>query len=1234
MIYFNRTIKRFLKLSLMAGILCLSSCATYKESYGTQTQKLFSDNEKKSEILHEFYLVGDAGNSEEPQSQNVLRSLEKRLNNAEKNSSLIILGDNIYPKGMPVKVIEERKKAEQKLDYQLSITRNYKGSTYVIPGNHDWYHGLDGLAAQKEYVNKYLNTKNAFYPKKNNPIDKVNLNDDLTLVFIDSEWFIQNWNRHPNINALSTYKTREDFFEEFRSLINKNQNKTILVFIHHPLVSNGPHGGYFSLRSHLFPAYNIPAPVFGTLINYLRKTSGGSPADIQNSYYSQLVNRLKALTQTNENVVYVSGHEHNLQYIEKDGIKQIISGSASKNEEARAIQPVSFSSGKSGYSILRAYKDGSLQVAYYGVEEKEDQLLFSHEVLPAPQKEIYTIPENKSKTIKASIYPEKVTQKSKLYKFLFGDHYRELYGLAIEANSVNLDTLYGGLTPTISGGGNQSMSLRLKNPDGKEFVMRGLKKSATQFLQTALFKDQRVKESFEDTFAETFINDFYTTSNPYTPFIVGNLSDNLTIKRTNPILFYVPKQNALGKYNALYGDALYMIEERPSDSQLDADNFGNPDAIISTDDVIKNLMKDEKYEVDADEFLKVRIFDMLIGDWDRHADQWRWSEYRKDGKIIYQPIPRDRDQVFAKIDGALLSLIKKLPPLRHMQSFKKEFPNPRWMNKSAFPLDVKFLQEKSLEEWQNMAQQVVDGISDENIERSFALLPKEIPAKTNEEIKEILKIRRSKLVAYVGDFYKELSKTIILTGTDKKDTFLIDKNDDNTVKVTYIRSKKNGDEVQSVNTYDAKNTRELWIYGLDDNDHFIVKGKNNAIKIRLIGGPNNDIYDLNNTKNVKVYDYASKNNTYTDARKSNLFLSNMYNVNQYDYRKVPLNILSVLPNAGYNPDNGLKIGFNATYTVNNFVQNPYSQKHHLKGNFAFATNGIELGYEGAFKNATNNWMFTIKADLTDSNFTQNFFGIGNETVNNDKVLGKNHNRVRMETYKVEPGYKYEGRNGGSFEISGGAESIKIEDTQHREIDTAYAHNENLYEAQQFGFGKLHYTFKNYNNKSYPTLGFGFDFEYGFKANLKEANVNHNYIDSRLNFVVPLNQKESFAFSSTLLSKIIMGNTYEFYQGAAIGGAKSLRGFREQRFIGKQSFVHSSDIRWHIGDIRQGIVPMKYGMLAGFDYGKVWAVENSNKWHNSYGAGIWLSAIETLTFNLNYFRSSEDDIITFGLGFGF
>ena len=40
------------------------------------------------------------------------------------------------------------------------------------------------------------------------------------------------------------------------------------------------------------------------------------------------------------------------------------------------------------------------------------------------------------------------------------------------------------------------------------------------------------------------------------------------------------------------------------------------------------------------------LFDLIIGDWDRHEDQWRWAE-QEDGKDeIYEPIARDRDQTF------------------------------------------------------------------------------------------------------------------------------------------------------------------------------------------------------------------------------------------------------------------------------------------------------------------------------------------------------------------------------------------------------------------------------------------------------------------------------------------------------------------------------------------------------------------------------------------------------------
>ena len=109
----------------------------------------------------------------------------------------------------------------------------------------------------------------------------------------------------------------------------------------------------------------------------------------------------------------------------------------------------------------------------------------------------------------------------------------------------------------------------------------------------------------------------------------AELADQLGISHTNPVLYYIPKQNGLKEFNSNFGDELYMVEERPADNHLDGKNFGNPSNIISTEDMMANLHKDEKYSVDEKEYMKARLFDMLIGDWDRHSDQWRWGEYKR-----------------------------------------------------------------------------------------------------------------------------------------------------------------------------------------------------------------------------------------------------------------------------------------------------------------------------------------------------------------------------------------------------------------------------------------------------------------------------------------------------------------------------------------------------------------------------------------------------------------------------
>jgi hypothetical protein len=65
----------------------------------------------------------------------------------------------------------------------------------------------------------------------------------------------------------------------------------------------------------------------------------------------------------------------------------------------------------------------------------------------------------------------------------------------------------------------------------------------------------------------------------------------------NPVLYYIPKHKVLKDFNTSFGDELYLVEESPTDSQINAKSYGNPSAIISTQDVLKNLHKDEKYSV-------------------------------------------------------------------------------------------------------------------------------------------------------------------------------------------------------------------------------------------------------------------------------------------------------------------------------------------------------------------------------------------------------------------------------------------------------------------------------------------------------------------------------------------------------------------------------------------------------------------------------------------------------------
>lgn len=1226
-------------------LLLITGCATYKTKYSDDADA--RDITETKEVSHTFYLIGDAGLSPIGGMNPALKIFKEKLDDAKENSTAIFLGDNIYPAGLPDPKDSTAAYLEAKnhLDAQLKTLDNFKGKPIFIPGNHDWYtEGLIGLEREEKYVQKWLGDKDTFLPQNGCPIEVVEVSDDVVIIVLDTEWYLTNWDKRPEINDKCEIKSRQKFLLELEDAIKDNRQRTTVIAMHHPMMSYGPHGGEYSLKKQFYPKkLPVPVPFLGTFINVLRRTSGASIEDLQNKRYRELRNKVTTLAQFSEKVIFTSGHEHTLQYIVEKNTPQIVSGSGAKKGTTRLLNGAQFTTGHMGYATLEVYVDGSSRVRYYGVgADEKEEFLFTSAVLPADNPEVeLTYEDTFPKEIKASVYTDEEIDKSGFFKSIWGERYRKYYGTKVNAPTVLLDTLYGGLVPVKKGGGHQSKSLRLRDKEGKEYVMRALRKSAELYLQSMAFQDQYLLDDLKETYTQELLEDFYTGSHPYAPFTIGKLSDAVDIYHTNPVLYYIPKQNALGSFNTVFGDELYMIEEHAGDGHGDLESFGFSNDLKSTDAMLEDLRDDEKYSVDTDAYIKARLFDMIIGDWDRHVDQWRWAEFKEKGKVVYRPVPRDRDQAFSKMgDGALMNMATRIiPGLKLMEGFTDEIRSVKGFNSSpkTYVLDVAILGETTKEEWQKQAYYLQNNLSSKAIDEAFKAFPIEVRDSTVTEIKRILISRLGEIDKTAAEYYGILNKYAVVVGTDKDDWFEINRLSKNETEVKMFRNIDGKRKKQFFGkTFYSTETKEIWLYGLDDDDIFEVNNTEgfNGIKVRLIGGQNNDIYEVGNGKDVAIYDYKSKPNTLKQTNGAKVKLTNDYNVNTYR----PLNIRSstnqLIPTIGFNPDDGIKIGVSDTYTYNGFRQNPFTQQHSVNASFYFATSGVDLGYTGEFAELFENWNFEVKTRFTSPNFAINFFGFGNNTENFDDDVELDFNRVKIQNFEFAPSLVWRGHLGAKFRAGFSYESIEVEETEDRFINTFYQQNG---EETQNDFVGIHgeYTYENKDNTAFPTMGMATSVQVGFKDNITTEGKNFGYVIPSIAFDYKLIPSGRLVLATKWKGHFNIGDGYEFYQGASIGGVDGLRGFRNQRFTGKTAYYQNTDIRYSLRKMRTRILPTSIGLFAGYDYGRVWFPNSSsNRWHTSYGGGFFLNGSDILSINLAVFNSEDGPRVTFGVGFGF
>lgn len=352
-------------------------------------------------------------------------------------------------------------------------------------------------------------------------------------------------------------------------------------------------------------------------------------------------------------------------------------------------------------------------------------------------------------------------ERAKLYQLLWGKNRRAEWTIPVRVPVVFLDTLYGGLAPYKQGGGNETSSLRLQSAAGKEYVLRSIDKSRADVIPPLL----------KNSLVGHIIQDGVSMSYPYAAFAITFMLQHAGIFHTTPRLVYVPAQPALDTFNSIFANDLYLLEERPDGDWSDAAHLGNFNKFYSTLDVIDALRENNHHKADQKAFIKARLFDILISDWDRHHDNWRWGLDDSQKKFI--PIPRDRDQAFYTRNGILNNLFISVSGLRFMQNFDYSIKNVNALTSQDRKLDKTFTNEMAHEDWINAANNLQQLLTDTVIEQSIMQLPPEVFAISGKEIIEKIIARRNNLHNYATEYYKVLAGEVEVTASKQKEHFEI-----------------------------------------------------------------------------------------------------------------------------------------------------------------------------------------------------------------------------------------------------------------------------------------------------------------------------------------------------------------------------------------------------------------------------------------------------------------------------
>jgi hypothetical protein len=810
-------------------------------------------------------------------------------------------------------------------------------------------------------------------------------------------------------------------------------------------------------------------------------------------------------------------------------------------------------------------------------------------------------------------------------RWLLGDNYRDAWTTPIKVPVLDLKTFHGGLKPTKVGGGMQAKSLRLVAPDSSEYVFRQVRKT------NLVLTDQ-----YRHTVVWDIVRDEGSASHPTGAIAAAPMLDAVGVLHPTPRLYFMPDDPILGEFRKEFAGILGMIEEYPSVPKKGR-AFADAENVIDSHELLAKIDSSPKNQVDARKLLTARLVDLLLGDNDRHPDNWKWARLTKGAQ--WEPVSRDRDKVFVSYEGTLMSIVRFMVP--SLVTFSNKYPDPSKLFANAGEFDRRLLGSLDQVVWDSVAASLMQRVTDSVIDNAVRAMPPEYAA-SSRAIAAKLTARRNGLRGAADRYYRELWHVAEIHGTGADDEAIVVRAADGLVSV---RIQSGNNPPYFSRWFEPGETAEIRIYLHGGNDRATIEGSAaHSIKVRIIGGNGTntftDLSTVGGRRNPTLFydagtvaDVKYAKDTIDEKKNVDNAFNHRFNrrpwVHAYGGLIPPITDrgADISPVASIHSQRGLGIYpvIGAARHVYGFRTVPYSSK--MAADFAYATGSgrmrirteLDKRFEGSDLHVP------VTAGMSQFEVVQ-FKGFGNDV---GYLRGRFYD-VRQRQWAINPAI------GLSFSpVSDVSIGPIVRYTTTDSLTNRFLTQLRPYGFDNFGQAglrlKVHLDSRYYPDTLKPRVVLDVHGS-GYPA-VWDVATRYESVDAvaAAFFTLPVGNKPVLALRAG--GKKLWG-AFPYFDAAFLGGSETLRTEERQRYAGDASLYGTTELRVPIAKF-PFILPLDVGAIGFMDAGKVFVNGNApGGWHSAVGAGFWVGYLNPGTSVNVLVRNKSDRRITTSFGFAF